>query len=469
MLPRLLKFVVRTRFSRPFLIVIALVALYSVGISRAELSGKVTTALGDYGTALIAFFLAMALATGGVMILKSDRDYLFTLPLNKMDLSVSIFFSQFIAFGVAVLFMYVYLAESLAAPFLVVDLLALALAFTSLGIVATSLGTRARVLLSVFLAAWTLAALFGFPISPASAFNGNPYPGTATLIVLAAVTTAAAFRSLSRVELDMMRNLVRSTSGEVKSPNSYVGKSPVGAIYSMNLSTMALAGRVNMAGSSRYMSRRVRTRWVLSATSAAAAAYFAFVVSQGRPVQFVSGTDTLPAAIVAAILLALLSFFFSQSAMTNERIWLSLTSLPPSTYFRHLVASKVVSLMLILTPFAAADALLYALGWGEALGALVVVALVIPGSYALTILWSAYVAPVQVKGDDQAMSAQFSFRQLVTGITLVPVIILASVATIFPVVAVTGGVAMVVLSLGLCMSGGFWAKVVVRLTENGFV
>jgi len=465
----LLKFIVRTRFSRPFLIFITIMVAYSATVSTFIPQQAENVLLGYYGTAIIAFFLAMALATGGVMVFKSDRDYLFTLPLSARDLSLSIFFSQFLAFGFTMLFTFVYLARSLASPLMVVDLVALALTFTSLGVIAPSLTTRVRLTLAVALALWTLLSLDNLPLSPAAAFNGNVYGGTATLLALAAVTTAAAFRSLSRIELDMMRNLVRSTSTEIKSPNTYAGKGPLGAIYSMNLSSMSLAGRMNMAGTSRYVSRRVKTRWVVTATSAAAAVYLAFVILGGPPTPFSVGSDSLPAAIVVAVLLTLLGFFFSQSAITNERIWLSLTSLPPATYFRHLVASKVISFLLILAPFAVADAALFALGYGEALGALAVIALVIPGAFVLEILWSAYVAPIQIKGEDVTMAAQFNLRQFATILPLIPAFLLASGATLVPLIAAVGGAALIVIAAFLTMSRGFWSRVVVRLTENGFI
>lgn len=469
MLLDLLKFIIRTRFSRPFLILITVVIAYSIGISAVIPPQGTSLILSYYGTAIIAFFLAMALATGGVMILKSDRDYLFTLPLSTRDLSISIFFSQFIAFGITILFMFVYVGQSLASPFLLADLVALALTFTSLGVIAPSLTTRVRLLLSVGLALWTLSSFAKFPLSPGSAFNGNVYGGTVTLLVLAAVTTAAAFRSLSKIELDMMKSLVRTTSTEIKSPNSYAGKSPIGAIYSMNLSTMSIAGRMNMAGTSRYISRRVRTRWVVAVTSAAALAYLAFVLYQGPPTPFTVGTDKFPAAILSAILLSFLAFFFSQSAITNERLWLSLTSLPPAIYFRHLIVSRVISLLFVITPFAIADATLVVLGYGEALGALAVVAFVIPGFFVLEILWSAYVAPIQVKGEDLTMPGQFNLRQMATALPLILLFIFASIATLFPTFAVIGGIILIATSAFLTLSGRFWATVVTKLTENGFV
>jgi hypothetical protein len=468
-LPKLLKFIIRTRFSRPFLILIAVLVVYEFGISSVIPPSSKSFVLSYYGTAIIALFLAMALATGGVMVLKSDRDYLFTLPLSTRDLSISIFFSQFIAFGITILFIFVYLSTSLASVYLIADLFALAFTFTSLGIIATSLSTRVRAVFSVAIAAWTLTGVAGFPISPGAAFNGNVIAGTATLLLLGAFTTAIAFRGLSRIELDMMRNLVRSTSSDIKSQVSYSGKSPVGAIYSMNLSAMSLAGRMNMAGASRYISRRVKTRWVVTATSIAAAAYFVGVLYLGPPTAFTAGSDSLPAAIAVAIVLAFLSFFLSQSAITNERMWLSLTSLPPSTYFRHLIASRVIALLLILAPFAAANLALFALGYGEALGALVVVVTVIPGSYVLEILWAAYIAPIQVKGDDQLMAAQFNLKQLSTALPLAAVFILVSLASLFPTVAVIGGLFLIALAAVFTMSGSFWGKVVTKLTENGFV
>jgi len=467
-LPKLLKFVLRTRFSRPFLIFVAIMVVYSAAVSTTIPPSGLSTIFGYYAAGIVSLFLAMALATGGVMILKSDRDYLFTLPLSSRDLSLSIFFAQFIAFGTTVLFMFVYLAQAFTSPLLIADMVALALIFTSLGVIAPSMRTRVRIALSIALALWTLLSFAGFPFTPGSAFNGNLYGGTATLLVLAAVTVVAAFRGLGRIELDMMKNMVRSTSSEIKSPNSYVGRSPIGAIYSMNLTNMSLAGRMNMAGTSRYVSKRVKTWWVVSAATVAAAAYFVFALSLG-PISAVSGTDTFPAAILVAIGLSFLGFFFSQSAITNERIWLSLTSLPAASYFKHLVLSRVISLMLILAPFAAADAVLFVLGYGVGLGALVVILAVIPGSFVLEICWAAYIAPIQVKGDDMMMPAQFNLRQMLTALPLGGVIILVSLASIVPLVAAVGGLVLCVISASLTLSGRFWSVVVTKLTENGFV
>lgn len=468
MLFDLLKFVLRTRFSRPFLIFIGIMVVYSVVISQTVPPSGVTLILGYYAIGIVAFFLAMALAAGGVMVMKSDRDYLFTLPLSPRDLSISIFFAQFVAFGVTVLLMFAYLAQAFSSPLLILDLVALAMTFTSLGVIAPSLQTRVRIVLSLALAGWTLLAFMNFPFTPGSAFNGNLYGGTVTLLILAGATTVAAFRGLSRIELDMMKSIVRSSSTEIKSPSSFSGKSPIGALYSMNLNMMSLAGRVNMAGTSRYVSKRVKTWWVVAAASVAAAAYFALMLRLG-PSTLSADTGAFPGQILVAIILSFLAFFFSQSAITNERVWLSLTSLPAASYFRHLLAARTLSLILVLAPFAIADVGLLLLGFGGALEALVVVAAVIPPSFVLQVCFVAYVAPIQVKGDDMMMPAQFNLRQMATGLLLVPVILIVTVASILPIVAEVGGLVLCVLALLLAMSGGFWSRVVTKLTESGFV
>lgn len=468
MLPKLLKFILRTRFSRPFLILMGVIVLYAIIAAGLTPPSEVSKVLSYEGTAVVALFMAMSLATGGVMVMKSDRDYLFTLPLTTRDLSISIFFSQFIAYGASILFVLVYLAPGFSSPLLAFDVVGLALTVTSLGIIATSMETRVRLILSTVLAVWTLLALDGVPYTPASAFNGNLYTGTAILLLLTVVTTATAVRSLSRVELDMMRNLIKTSSSDIKAPTSFAGKSPIGAIYSMNITNMALASRMNMGGTSRFVSRRVKTKWILATSSVAAAGYFAYAFYAGR-IQDLNGAGTSPEAVVSAIALSFLGFFFSQSAITNERIWLSLTSLPPATYFRHLIGSKLVSLMIILAPFAVADAVLAALGYAIALAGLAIVLMVIPAGFVLQICFSAYMAPMQVKGDDMMMPGQFNLNQMATGLLIIPVIFIAALSAAFLIVAVVGGLALYVIAALLVFSGGFWSRVETKLTENGFV
>jgi hypothetical protein len=49
------------------------------------------------------------------------------------------------------------------------------------------------------------------------------------------------------------------------------------------------------------------------------------------------------------------------------------------------------------------------------------------------------------------------------------VVIVATVGVLFAPFAAVAGVVLCVLSAALTLSGGFWGRVITRLTENGFV
>ena len=121
-----------------------------------------------------------------------------------------------------------------------------------------------------------------------------------------------------------------------------------------------------------------------------------------------------------------------------------------------------------MVPFAAVDAVLQSLGDPEALGALLMILLVIPGAFVLEICWSAYIAPIQVKGDDMTMPAQFNLRQLAVALPMGGVVIVATIGVLFAPFAAIAGVVLCVISAALTLSGGFWSRVVTKLTENGF-
>jgi hypothetical protein len=110
MILKLIKFVILTRFSKPYLIFLIIIAgLY---IIPSAISHSNTTDTGFmsfykyYVFGTLTFLFIMSLLTGGLAVTESDRQYLFTLPLSKKDLGIALFFMQFLGFGISVLFFY---------------------------------------------------------------------------------------------------------------------------------------------------------------------------------------------------------------------------------------------------------------------------------------------------------------------------------------------------------------------------
>src|SRR5690242_9451237 len=101
MLPKLVKFVLLTRFSKPLLGLIGFFLVYDfvIGVFAIRNSSGASLGLSYYAVGAAIFFIIVNLLLGGLFILKSDKDYLLTLPLKRRDLSAALFTAQFLGSG----------------------------------------------------------------------------------------------------------------------------------------------------------------------------------------------------------------------------------------------------------------------------------------------------------------------------------------------------------------------------------
>src|SRR5438046_10131935 len=93
MLSKLVKFVLLTRFSKPLLALVTFFLAYDVVI-RAFTTGNSPEFSGGfsyYAVGASIFFIAVRLLFGGLFVLKSDRDYLLTVALQRIERSLSLF------------------------------------------------------------------------------------------------------------------------------------------------------------------------------------------------------------------------------------------------------------------------------------------------------------------------------------------------------------------------------------------
>ncbi|HEX4920168.1 MAG TPA: hypothetical protein VFV92_05450, partial [Candidatus Bathyarchaeia archaeon] len=272
-----------TRFSKPLLGLVAFFLVYDTAI-RALTSGSASDLQGGfsyYAVAASIFFMTMSLLFGGLFILKSDRDYLLTLPLSRRDMSISLFIAQFVGSGITILFLYGFYVAGAGTLsntlILVTNLALLACIVTSLGVVSNLLETWKRVLIAIALSLWSLTSLLGFPFTPVSAFTGSLLYGSISMFILALIVVPVALRELAYIELGSLRTLLRTTSSEYKRTMSFAGKGPIRTIYSYHLSYLELVGRFNLGGSTSYRATRIKTRTVLIVSTVASIAYLVFI------------------------------------------------------------------------------------------------------------------------------------------------------------------------------------------------
>ncbi len=320
MLAKLLKFVIITRFSKPLLALVALVLAYNTVIRLLTSMNSQTFPSGFqyYPVGFSAFFIVVSLLFGGLFVMKSDRDYLLTLPLSRTELTLSLFTAQFLGSGVSLLFVYGFYISAVGSLettlFLVMDVVLFALLMTSLGVVSNLVQSRTRTALAAILGVWCLPALIGFPFTPVSMFTGSLVYGSLTLLGLTVILLPVALRELSQIELGSMRSLLRATSSEYKKNMSFSGKTPVATIYSYHLSFLDLAGRINLAGVSNYKAARVKTSTVLIVSSVAALVFW--ILAGLSPI---ATFPTRPAVAVISIIMGIFVLvIMSQGAFANK-------------------------------------------------------------------------------------------------------------------------------------------------------
>lgn len=478
MLPKLIKFVILTRFSRPLLGLVGFFLVYDIVI-RGLAGGNGSNFSGGFSYYAIGasiFFIVMSLLFGGLFILKSDRDYLLTLPLKRRDLSIALFIAQFIGSGITILFLYGFyvagsgsLADTLV---LVANLALLACVVTALGVVSNILETWKRVVLGISLGAWCSSAVLGFPFTPVSAFTGQLLYGSVVIFALTAVVVPVALRELAHIELGSMRSLLRSTSSEYKKTMSFAGKGPVRAIYSYHLAFLELMGRINIGGSTSYRTARIRTSTVLAICTVAAAAYLYLLGF--------SPFSLAPLVAIVPIFMGVITLvLMAQGTFSNERGWLAFTAMDPAKYLRHLLLSRVLSVLAILGPFGAANLVLAFLGrgTGKALGqnlsfplaAAVVLLVTVPAASILATYIVARLGAVQQVREEGMMPGQFDLRQFVAILPIYFVIGLIIVSEIFVIAAVVIATTLTLISALLLISSSVWRGIAYRLTQRGFV
>ena len=407
----------------------------------------------------------MSLLFGGLFIIKSDRDYLLTLPLSRRDLSLSLFVAQFVGYGLTMLFLYgFYVAGAGDLPtsiLLAVNLGVLACVVTSLGVISNILETWKRVLLATGLALWCFSSVLGFQLTPVSSFHGDAVYGTIALFVLAAAVVPVALRELANVELGSIRTLMRTTSSEYKKNVSFAGKSPIRAVYSYHLSFLELVGRMNVAGSTSYRAARVKTRTVLLISIPASIAYliFARLIARGGAIVFV-----LP-IFMGVIVLVLMA----QGTLANERAWLAFTALDPATYVRHLLLSRVLSTLAIIGPFGVADTILGVQGDATGLQSALVLLVTIPAESILATYIIARVGAVYQVKEEGMMPGEFNLRQFGAILPIYAAIGLIILSEYSAFAAVIIAPLLTGLSALLLSTSNIWRGIAYRLTERGFI
>lgn len=470
MQPKLIRLLIVSRFSRPLIGLMIFMLAYAVLMSLFVPPEAVQ--IGPFWTFYIigitAFFIILMTMIGGIAIMKSDLDYLFTLPLSRRDLAVSFYITQFLATGISylLLFGYVFIFIGGSVPVKLVlagDMVLIGLLQTAISIVAFRLETPQKALLAGGMGVYALLPLAGFSYSFTSIFTGDLFAGTVIIVVLNVIFNYFALSQLSTIELGFTKITSIRASAEYKRIERFVGLSQRAAIIRRYLSELSFTGRFNLGGSVSVRVSRVKLRIVLIPVSILAVVY-AYISILFNPADGSPGV----AIVMAAMYLGIFIPMFFPEVFSHERAWLAFSSMTAKTYWLYIVYAKMIQVFVMMTPFIATNIFLAFYGVHGAVNALIYVAAIIPTSPLISIFFSGRFSPAQII-DMETLPMEFSLRQLAT---LVPMVFYAAAAVV--------SMFSVILALGCtAFFGGFalliilgdrrWNRIIYHLTERGYV
>ncbi|MGC9113145.1 hypothetical protein [Acidilobus sp.] len=481
---KLIAFVVRTRISRPLLIITLVMLFYGVMSGAYLYANHIELPPGEVAQertmAVIysAIVIFLASLQGGVTVIKSDRDYLFTLPISRGSLALSLYIGQMVLSGLLAVAWLGWYFPFIEVPlgYAAVDMVLFVLLLTSLTASIAELPAKRRVAVAAALAAWSISTLLRNPVSPSGVFNGYYLAGTATLAALSLGLTSYVATRLGRAPLLYGYSPVVSEGrGQVASSTlSFAGVRGLRAELRMKLNTLTITGRVGGfgAGGSRYFSRTVSVRRFMGYMSIAAAAYLAVGVAlvalglvpraPGNGVLF--GLLFVPAIAVEA-------FFIGSSAsqVGNERPWLAFTAVDPGTYMWLGALSWSLVVFLASLPLAAAYVTLWLMGLREAVNMVPQLLLVGPAFSLLSYAASAYLAVSPQVRSEGFMPGQVRAKGLVITFIIIVPLALLSLAEASLSLSIYSGLASLLIAAPFMALRGFWRSASRRIVEAGYV
>jgi hypothetical protein len=492
---KLILFVIKSRLSRPLLMFTLFIVAYGlasgaflythhVALPASEVRSE--RAMAVIYSAIVVFLSSFM---GGITVLKSDRDYLFTLPISRLELASSLYVGQLTLSGllvVAWLGWYLpFIEVSLA--YAVPDLVLFVLLITSLSASIAELPMRQRSLAALAVAAWSASGIWN-PVSPSGFLHGYYLPGTLTLAALSLGLTAYVTRRLGNAPLLLGGGPSTTPTSRPEGGGllSFSGVRGLSAVRRMKLNTIILAGRVGGFGAagSRYVSRRMTVRSFVGYLTIVAAALLAISIAlqvEGLlPANYqlqlrASNSGALGAlpfflVYLPALVLETLLMGVSSMDVINERPWLSFTSVSPGAYLRASAVSWAVVALLSALPFSAAYATMYLLlGMRLALNIVPQLLLSAPSFAVLSYFASAYVVMAPQLRFEGFTSGQANLRGLVLSLMIMVLVFLLLVSMYSLAFSLYAAAASLIATVPLISFSGPWGSASRRLVEKGYV
>ncbi len=474
MFPKLLKLIIKSRFSWTYLLIILIFLIYG---AMAIITSTLPTgnSFADYYFAgIFGLFTAVSILLGGLSMTQSDSEFLIVSAVKRRDLSYALYIGQYLYTGPIIFVAFLLYAftshySGLDKLLIFVDVLLMSSVPVSLTVACTNVNIRIRVAAAAAFLVWVFSFKLGFDYSPVSMLQGHLFQAVVPTMIFSVLMLLLALHILRRGDLAYKLFNSRTRGSEYKRIKKYSNLSPRRAIFQYGFSQFEITTRSNFSGTPTLSGRRIRANLVLIFFVVGAIAYgyaaYRFNPSNSGPGGLGINIVTLLVSIYAGALPPLL---MSGSTMPMERAWLSFTSMSPSSYMPMLAISKMIQILYLMSSFIVVDVVLNFLGVVGSLNNLVFFLFVEPLFLVLFMVINYRVQSYQIK-DEKLITSRYSAAQFALlppmlaffGIAAVSSVLLLSDLFIIPILAV--------ISTLFLLWKGFWDRRLYKLVETGFI
>lgn len=462
---------VRTRFTWYYLLILGMIAAYSLYAIPYQLSTQIYSFGTLYFTGMVGIYSIVSAYMGGITVSKSDQEFLLVSPIPRRDLISGFLLIQALGAGLLLIAVSIFALSYLDYTWLEFLFAALNLAvldvfLMTVGIASFQFSKGVRVLISAGIAAWQLSFFLNFPLAPQNFMTGGPYLPLLLSTPIAGITLFGAIRSLSREDLPLRVATPKESKTVYKSSVSYLNYSPRTAVFMNGLTNLSYSTNSLQAGGIRTRTTKIsiRTYYIIIVVIAIIYGSLAyFLIPFGiQDVGF--NLVVLFGALYAGVLP---QFMFNSGVITYERAWLSFTSMEPWRYISIIIGSKVSQSMLTSIPFIAVSIVGYMLGVLNTIESILVFLILDPLLIGLYLIINFSVSSYQIT-DEGFISARMGASQFVPALPLVLFTMVVMIAILLPILIVFTSLASGLILLYAVTRRNYWERRVHKLVEKGY-
>lgn len=472
MFTKIMKLILKSRFSWSYFLIIFVFVFYAFSTSLASGSPQSVTDLYYFG-GILSFFSIVALVVGGLTMSKSDSEFLLISPVRRRSMASALYVGQYLYTGPLLLSAFaVFVLSHPYSPMVKLGLVGVIILLStlpvSLNVNTTGFPNWSRFLIAGVTVLWIFSFHFGFVYSPVSILLNHVYTGAAASVAVTAVLLARSVYMLGDDDLAIKVLDVRNRNPDYKTIRDYSSLSPVRAIMMYGFSQFEIATRSNLSGAPTITGRRIKISVALVIFAAIAVAYGVIVHTLGA-VNNPNGFGYLYIIIFATLYIGVYpAILMSGSTLPMERAWLSFTSMRPSSYMPVLAASKMLQVVLLLLPFTVVDVVLFFLGYHYALANTLDFLVYEPIFLGIFIAVNYKSQSYQIT-EEKLITSRFNASQFV----LLPFMFLyfgaVGVSIIFPIGNIVAVPVLAAFVYLLFRWKGYWDRRLYKLIEKGYV